>query len=271
MSAAEVLSPPVEAIAFDVRRPWPLGLPSTERALAAIVSQAEVAPELEGSHLRVLTLFPEWIFDEARTALGGGGNDVAWAAASAWRAVVALERAEHPLGVDLPALVALTDETVQAREKLVGAAAFSLDGGAGSDELLSTLDECIGRFVVLARHQERARVAPASSPQARLLSVASVPEAAPRKKLPVVFAASMVLALLFHVVRVVAAPSTDVWVVNGSLDSGHAVLVPGGPNASAGALEAKLAELRAQHVVATQGGDGQWHLAKEGSGPGEAK
>lgn len=251
-----------EVVEFDGRRPWPLGLPSLQQALAAIVAEVEIDESLEESHLRVLTMFPEWMFDEARSALGGGGNEVAWAAASAWRAVVALDRADHPVGIDLPALIALTDESVQAREKLVGASAFALDGGTASEELLSTLDECIGRFVVLARHHERTRRATVSQ-ATRMLSVADEPEAPKRKLIPMAFGASLLFAFIFHVARLLAAPSGDVWLVNGSIDSGHAVLVPGGPHASPGALEAKIAELHAAHIVATQGPDGQWYLSKE--------
>lgn len=255
-------SPKREVLAFDGRRPWPLGLPSLPQALTAIVAEVEIEESLEESHLRVLTLFPEWMFDEARSALGGGASEVAWAAASAWRAVVARDRADHPVGIDLPALLALTDETVQAREKLVGASAFALDGGTASEELLSTLDECIGRFVVLARHHERTRVKPVSE-ATKVLSVSSEPEGTRRKLIPMAFAASMFFAVLFHLARLLVAPNTNVWMVNGSLESGHATLVPGGPEASAAALEAKISELRAQHIVATQGPDGQWYLEKE--------
>jgi hypothetical protein len=257
-------------VEFDARRPWPLGLPSKTHALGAIISHCHLAPELEGSHLHALTSFPEWVFDEARTGLVNSGTELAWASASAWRAVVALDTIDAAISVDLPALLALIDEVVAARERLVGYSTFALDGGIGSADLLSTLDECIGRFVVLARFQERQRPPPPPptiEETTRILSVVTVLPEDPKAKvkrrlLPVLSAAVVLLTLGFHVSQFVSEPDHDGWVVNGSLDSGHATLVPEGPRSSEAALQVKIAELRKKGISVQWSTNGEWTLSK---------
>jgi hypothetical protein len=270
----------VGRVSYDGRRPWPLGVPSREEALAAIVGHAEVSDELEGSHLRVLTLFPEWAFDEARTALVNDGSQLAWATASAWRAVVALERIEGSMGLDTRGAMALTDELVAARELLVGYSAFALDGGSGSAELLNTIDECIGRFIELSRVEEKAppvvptpaprvtrsRVMKAAPSQPKLKAVAEAPTARSSG-----FGLRVPLPLLAVVVVVVAlgvvfargrSSADDGWVIKGSLESGQAELVPGGPFATQAQFDARLAELKAEGVTVTRATDGRWVLVR---------
>ena len=186
---------------YDSRRPWPLGLPSREDAVLAIIGQREVTPQLEGAHLRTLTLFPEYLFDEARTALGDALSPAGRACGSAWRVLLAAERIEGAMGVDVPALLALVDEAVEARDVLKGVTAFALDGGLSGEELLTALDACIGRFVVLARSQQGTARRTVLGPMSRLLSIESVDTRFVfRRLLPTVAMVSVVAAALFHLV-----------------------------------------------------------------------
>lgn len=261
-------------VKFNARRPWPLGVPSKEEALAAIISHGEIDAELEGSHLRALTLFPEWVFDEARTALVSAGTELAWASASAWRAVVALERIDGAVSIDAAGLAALSEEVAKARERIVGYSAFALDGGAGSTELLSTLDECIGRF---ARVEEQPKTPPPVSLPSRVVPSPSrvmrkpppVPVASAEtknnRKLFALGAALLAVLALLYFIAPTSGPRASVheeWVVQGSIDSGNAKLVPDNPQASEAALQRKLSELKHQGIAARLVND-EWVLERE--------
>ncbi|MFT3712734.1 MAG: hypothetical protein QM817_34215 [Archangium sp.] len=290
MTAIEALEAPALRetvhVEYDARRPWPLGLPPKEHALAAIIAHGDVANDIEGSHLRVLTSFPEWVFDEARTALVGAGTELAWASASAWRAVVALERIEGAISIDVPGLNALTDEVVAARERLVAYSTFALDGGASSQDLLATLDECISRFVELARVQAEPKPQPVSSGSSVRSSpsrvVSSPSRVRPRPKPPQAAAAPSAMSkstrqliglgaglLLLFVALFKLAPTSgphagprEEWVMQGSLDNGSAKLVPENPQASEAALQRKLSELKHQGITARLVND-EWVLERE--------
>jgi hypothetical protein len=272
-------------VEFDARRPWPLGLPSKEHALAAIISYGEVAEALEGTHLHALTLFPEWVFDEARTALANAGTELAWAAASAWRAVVAREFIERALSVDAAALTALTKETVEARERLEGYANFALDGGAGSTELLATLDECIARFSALAAEraekaekaaqveaEKKERAKEAAPPAPRVVAPsrprqpvpASAKAAKDSRRLLGVAAGLVAVFVLLYALSGTTGPASahEEWSVRGSLDSGEARLVPASAQASEAALQQKLAQLK-QTGVQAKWVNGEWVLTRE--------
>ncbi|MFO0595563.1 MAG: hypothetical protein U0228_09670 [Myxococcaceae bacterium] len=268
-----VVSPPVEeapafqpiapapgsTVQLDLARPWPLGVPSGKDALAALLGRGDVSPELEATHLSVLNTFPEWLFDEVRSTVGTTPSDVALAAGTAWRALVARGGLDAALAVDVPSVVALTDELVAARGVLAAASSFALDGGESTKDLISSLDECIGRFVVLARHQQKKR----SGFIGDGTKVLAMGDGDPTKKvLPFITAVVVIGTLLFHFVNWVREPRAEEWVVVGDTSVGSAVLAPGTANASQDGFQLKLASLRSSGFEVTFRGDGQWNVRK---------
>lgn len=174
MSTAQTLSPePLVApaprpIGFDGRRPWPLGLPTASEVLEALAARAEVDRPLQAPHRRVVSLLPEQLRDAVRSGQAGGeANPLALATASAWRTLVANTQLDAAMGVNHAALSALIDEAVDAREKLLAAGYFALDGGAGADRLVAALDGAIERLLTTARHHAPGkRPAPLRAPLA---------------------------------------------------------------------------------------------------------
>ena len=256
--------PPPLVIGFDVGRPWPLGIPAAAQVLQAIGAQAEVDPALQAAHLRVLSLLPEYLYDAARTSLAGATDPVALATASAWRALVAADRLDAALGVDQPALQELINEAVDAREKLLAAGYFALDGGAGAEELMTALGEAVERLVEQAGFRAKARGTPSTT---RLLSVSDVPAAAEpevRRGRAVrwAFVATVLVTVAFHLTRFVLSDSGEPWVVVGDVDRGNAFLAPGRPGADEASLRALISDLGSKGLRATKSPSGEWVVAR---------
>lgn len=259
-------TPAPMVIGFDVRRPWPLGVPSAVEVLQAIGARAEVDSALQAAHLRVLSLLPEYLYDAARTSLAGAADPVALATASAWRTLVAADQLDAALGVDQPALQALINEAVDAREKLLAAGYFALDGGAGAEELLAALGEAVERLVEKAGFRAKARGTPSDT---RLISVSDVPpEAAPEvrrgRMLRWVFVATALITAAFHLSQFVLGDSGEPWVVVGDVDRGHAFLARGRPAADEASLEATVSGLGAKGLRATKSPSGEWIVERAG-------
>ena len=256
-----------QVVGFDVRRPWPLGVPSTAMVLQAIGAQAEVDPALQAAHLRVLSLLPEYLYDAARTSLAGAADPVALATASAWRALVAADQLETALGVDQLGLQELISEAVDAREKLIAAGYFALDGGAGAEELLATLGEAVERLVEKAAFHAKQ----GTRSNTRLISVCDVPtEVTPEVKrgrvLRWVFVATALVTVAFHLSQFLMGDSGEPWVVVGDVDRGHAFLAPGRPGADETSLQTKIGELGAKGLKITKSQSGEWAVERIGKG-----
>jgi hypothetical protein len=264
------LVPPVapKVIGFDVRRPWPLGVPAAADVLQAIGAQAEVDGALQSAHLHVLSLLPEYLYDAARTSLAGSADPVAMATASAWRTLIAADHLDAALGVDQPALQELINEAVDAREKLIAAGYFALDGGAGAEELLTALGEAVERLVEKAGFRAKA---PGTPSDTRLLSVEAVPSAVePEVKrgraLRWAFIATAVVTTAFHLAQFATADAAEPWVVVGDVDRGHAFLAPGVAGADEASLQARINGLGAQGLQATRSASGEWVVQRIGKG-----
>lgn len=263
-----VPAPATKVVHFDVRRPWPLGLPIAAEVLEAIGAQAEVEPSLQPAHLRVLSLLPEYLYDAARTNLAGAADPLALATASAWRALVAADRLQAAIGIDQPALQELINEAVDAREKLLAAGYFALDGGAGAEELMAALGEAVECLVEKAGFKARPR-AEGTRSETRLLSVDSVaaaPEPAVRRgrALRGALAVTVLITTAFHVESLASADPVEPWVVVGDVDRGHAFLAPGGPGADEASLQVLISELSAKGLRATKATSGEWTVQRIG-------
>lgn len=256
------LVPSLKQVVFDVRRPWPLGLPLASEVLQAIAANAEVDEPLQAAHLRVLSMLPEHLYDAARTSLAGAADPVALATAGAWRVLVAVERANVALGVDQGALRALIDEGVEARETLLAAGYFALDGGASAEDLLAALGEAIEELTELAAFKmtpKRER----TETETRLLSVASGdPEAMRGKPLRWVFAATVLFTAAFHLVTLLGEAAPAPWMVVGDVDRGRAFVAPGSAAADDASLKDFLAQLEAQGLSAKKSATGEWVLQR---------
>ncbi|MDP1829007.1 MAG: hypothetical protein Q8L48_37440 [Archangium sp.] len=262
------LVPPPKQVAFDERRPWPLGLPAAHEVLQAITALAEVDEPLQAAHLRVLSMLPEHLYDAARTSLAGAEDPVAAATASAWRVLVAVERSNLALGVDHASLQALIDEGVEARETLLAAGYFALDGGASADELMAALGEAIEQLARLAAFKAKPRPERTGT-DTRLLSfgAAADPEAVRGRPLRWVFAATMLFTAAFHLVGIVGQQAPAPWVVVGDVDRGRAFVAPGSAAADDASLKTFLSQLEAQGLSATKAATGEWVLQRRQAAP----
>jgi hypothetical protein len=137
---------------------------------------------------------------------------------------------------------------------------------------LSSVDECIGRLVVLARHQERTtpRAPPAPRPPPEPVAVPTritKMESAPKRNvLRAVFISTVLLGAAFHLVRLaVEPPRAAPWVVVGELDSGRAYLAPSGPDVGAAGLAGTIRDLENSGVSVTHAANGEWLLARKAS------
>lgn len=255
---------PSQVVEFDGRRPWPLGLPSAHEVLESIGAQAEVEPSLQAAHLRVLSLLPEHLYDAARTSLAGVSDPVALATASAWRAMVASDQLDAAIGVDQPALQELINEAVDAREKLLAAGYFALDGGESAVELMVALGEAIDRLV--ARAKFKAPPTPVGVPSAnKLVSVELLIGTAElrRKLLRWALVATFIFTSLFHLSRLVGQePAPGPWVVVGDVERGHAFIAPTGPTADDASLQQFLIQIEDHGLCARQSASGEWVVEK---------
>jgi hypothetical protein len=158
MSAVEPLSlgselgAPLEAedqhqLTFDASRPWPRGVPSTDEALAVLADARQVDDGLLPDHCTVAAKLPEAVRDAARASRNGLDAPLAAAAATAWRALLAVELAPRALGLDQPALLDLIGATVAARERLQALRAFVYGDGADFDVLDAALAGALDRLV----------------------------------------------------------------------------------------------------------------------------
>ena len=274
---AEAVSPPpaeepqpelaaVEAkrVTFDVRRPWPLGLPVASAVLEAIVAQAEVDEPLREAHLRVLSLLPEHLYDAARTSLAGTVDPIGLATASAWRTLIAVDLSSSVPGFDPAALRSLIDEAVDAREKLLAAGYFALDGGASAEELMSALGEAIERLTEKARFRAKTKVLGAHA-DTRLLAVnAELPAAGAARGsvLRWAFATAFLFSASVHLFNFMSEEAPPSWVVVGNVDRGHAVLAPGSAAADDASRKAAMVELGAKGIKATKSESGEWVLQR---------
>ena len=251
-------------ISLDVRRPWPLGLPSTDEVLQAIGGHAEVEEALQAAHLRVLSLLPEHLHDAARTSLAGSTEPVALATASAWRALVATEFAEAAIGLDQQALQSLIAEAVDAREKLLAAGYFALDGGASAEELMAALGEAVEKLVEKAEFRAKPR-AVSEGARTKLLAVGDVEPGPGRRRgraLRWACGMTVVATCAIHLVSAFA-PAPAAWVVVGDVDQGQAFVAPAGPEGDEASLQSFLSELEAKGVHATRSAAGEWVLQRE--------
>ncbi len=261
MSAAELLVP---TVAFDERRPWPLGLPTRGQVLEAIGGQAEVDEHVQPSHLHVLSLLPENLYEAARTNLAGTDDPLALATASAWRALLAVERMGNAIAVDQPALQALIAEAVDAREKILAAGYFALDGGAGAEELLSALGAAIEQLAEQAAFRTPAKRVNAE-PHAPVVSIDAAGNQ-PRvrgKALRWGVAMTMITTLLVHLSGVITDGTATEWVVVGDVDRGHAFVASGGAEGDAASLKAFLSQLESKGIHAAQSPTGEWVLSRK--------
>lgn len=253
-------------VVYDLRRPWPLGLPPADAVLEAIVARAEVEEPLQASHLRVLSLLPEHLYDAARTSLAGTPDPVGLATASAWRTLIALDVSSSAAGADQAALQALIDEAVDAREKLLAAGYFALDGGASADELMTALGDAVEQLTEKARF--RARPKPRhEGVRARLLSIGvSLPAAGTSRT--IVLGWACVGTLLFtasvHLYNFATEPTPTPWVVVGDVDRGHAYLAPGSPAADEASLRATIATLGSRGLEVIRSASGEWVVQRTG-------
>jgi hypothetical protein len=253
----ELVVPP-EVLHFDARRPWPLGLPAASAVLDALGGLAEVDEGLEATHLRVLSLLPMDLHEAVRASLAGNPAPLALATASTWRALVATDRLDAALGIDQPALLALIDEAVDAREKLLALAWFTLDGGADCEALLTLLGESID--LLLNRAGFRARARRARSGGKLLFTAPTAPSTGPGR-VRLAFLATMLMTAAFHGATFAGAARTNsAWVVVGDVDRGHAFLAPASAGADEASLQTLISQLEAQGVSATKSGSGEWVL-----------
>ena len=252
-------------VGFDERRPWPLGLPTLDRVLDAIGGQAEVDEPVQSAHLHVLSLLPENLYEAARTSLAGTNDPLALATASAWRALLAAERIGKAIAVDQPALQSLIDEAVDAREKILAAGYFALDGGAGAEELLSALGSAIEQLVEQAEF--RARAKPVSSePHTRVVSIdVATAVRVGGKALRWAAALTMIITLMVHLSGVITDGTPTAWVVVGDVDHGYAFVASGGAEGDEASLKAFISQLESKGISATQSPAGEWVLSRQAS------
>ena len=248
-------------VAMDGRRPWPLGVPPSGKVLEAIGAHAEVEEALQAAHLRVLSLLPEHLYDAARTSLAGTDDPVALATASAWRTLVAADFADAAIGVDQPGLQMLIDEAVDAREKLLAAGYFALDGGASAEELMSALGNAIDHLVEKA--QFRAKGKPGSArPATRVIEPEQVARPGHGLALRWACAVTVIATLAFHLFTFFSADRGS-WVVVGDVDRGHAFIAPAGPEADESSLQLLVSQLEAKGLQVTKTASGEWELHRK--------
>lgn len=253
----------VEPLAIDVRRPWPIGIPSGREVLEAIAELKGVASALKPAHRRLLTLLPAHLHDAVANALAGAEDPVASLVISCWRAMVAASIADDAYGVDQVALRALISEAATAREKVQALAYFSLDAGVSTKPLLEALGAAIEQLVKGDRFGAKPR------PRGTKTSASGT--------LPVVPATSRALKAVCVVVMVVGAIfqlSTAVeerrvrqaWVVVGDVDTGRAFLAPSGADPQEANRRELITQLGKRGIGASRSGSGEWVLHRFANG-----
>lgn len=262
MTAAALLPPPPEEpvlapepklVSCDERRPWPAGLPAVPDVLEAIGAQAQVAGPLRPVHQRVRALFPEYLVDAVKTSLAGSEDPVGVATAQAWRALVASDQLDAALGVDQPALRTLIEEAVDAREKVLAAGYFALDGGAGAEPLTTALAEAIERLVQKAAFKAKPVVAHSKK------STAARATPSVHRVLRWAFGAVLTATAAFHLSALLADDHpSEPWALVGDVDRGRAFLAPAGPGADEASLQKMIADLKAKGLSAEKSPAGEW-------------
>ena len=259
MSPFELL---VDSVGLDERRPWPLGLPTRGEVLEAIGGQVEVEELMQPAHLRVLSLLPENLYEAARTSLAGTDDPLALATASAWRTLLAAERIKNAIAVDQPALQALIDEAVDAREKILAAGYFALDAGVGAEELLAALGSAIEQLVEQAEFRARAKPVN-SAPLTRDVAIGKASDVVRGKSLRWAFALTMIVTLMVHLSGMLTDGTPTAWVVVGDVDRGHAYVASGGAEADEASLKEFILQLETKGIYAKQSPAGEWVLTRE--------
>ncbi len=250
---------PRPLVRFDAGRPWPLGLPDHRQVLEVIGGQAALDEGIRELHLRIAATLPESIYDAVRASLGDVDHPVARATVSAWRAIVAADRVEAALGIDVAAVVALVSEAAEGREVLVASSCFALDGGRGLEELLALLGRAIEVLASRAAFKARARRRGAAA-LAGVMAVGTfvAHDAKERRLLPKAFAVTMAVTLLFYGYQALTVAPSAEWVVVGDVDRGHAFLAPAKGGADQASLERMRASLEAQGYTTTKAASGEW-------------
>lgn len=254
-AAAQELPPGPPVVVLESRRPWPLGVPSTALAVEALSGDAVVHAALMPAHEQVMGLLPAHLLDAVRNVALGHEDALGTATAQAWRALVADAALDAAFGVDAGALQAFIAQTVDAREKIVAASLFALDGEAGSAPLTGALARAIERFAERARFK-----APPPRP-ARPKAALEVKDGLGRhaRLLRLVFVLSMLLLLSRHLSGLIlGAPVDPGWTLVGDPDRGHAFLAPTRADADAAELQIAIAELARQGFKAVRTPAGEW-------------
>lgn len=248
-------------VSFDVRRPWPRGVPSSDEALAVLAEARHLDDELIPVHCTVAAKLPEEIRGAARAHLRGLEAPLAEAAAAAWRALVAVELAARALGLDQGALLDLIGVTVTARERLRALRVFSFGSGLEFDALDAELGRALDRLVEEARFRAEPtaqRRTPTTTEKPTFRSTSAGPY----------FRVALLLTLLFASVVQLAGRAgesrREAWVLVGSLESGHAFLAPTTARPDEEALRRHLREFEARGYVATRTPSGEWSLRPTG-------
>ena len=236
-----------------------------DAVLRVLAGTCGVGASLESSNLRAVMLMPEFLLDETRAS---GTSGLALACASAWRAVVAADRLDGALAHQTESLVGLIEEVTRARDVLRGLSAFALDANDGPAALAELLDEALERFVALTRAQAltQVRARPGTVVVERVPRILSMEAVEPgdslRQLLPGLAMICVFCSLLFHLTQGVAAPVSDDWIIDGDLESGHARLVPGGPQASERHLKRHFEALEKRGFQLKRTTSADWLIAR---------
>lgn len=250
---------PVGVVKLELGRPLPLGLPPLADVLDALAGDASVHEDLMALHQRLVALYPPQLLDAVRTQRAGNEDPMGLAAANAWRALVTSHVLDKAFGADQPALQVLVDEAVDAREKVLAAALFSLEGPEGSEPLAEALAEAIERLTERVRfkgahRRARAAVKPRVGRQQRSLR---------ERFLSLVFVATFFITIGVHLLEFVSARAEDTaWVVVGDVERGHAVLAPARIDADEASLQAARTALRARGLETTLSPTGEWVVTR---------
>lgn len=253
------LPPPTGMVRVDHRRPLPLNLPTHREVLEAIAGDVNLHADLLPLHQRIVALYPPHLLDAVRTQLAGSEDPLAMAASNAWRVLVTAGLLEEALGVDQPALQVLVDEGADAREKVLAAVLFSLEGSERSEPLAEALAVAIEQLAERVRFKGTARATRRPGSQ----RVHRQPRAMREWFLRGVFVATFVLTGALHLVEfMVAAADAPAWVVVGDVGRGHAVLAPSRIDADEASLLAARETLRAQGLQTTLSPSGEWVVTR---------
>lgn len=248
-------------LTFDASRPWPRGVPSIDEALAVLADARQVDDGLLPDHCTVASRLPEAVRDAARASLNGLDAPLAAAAATAWRALLAVELAPRAVGLDQPALLDLIGATVAARERLQALRPFVFGDGADFDVLDEALAAALDRLVKEASF----RAQPSSRPTRPADASSRVVQAPPaRPGLWGALIVALVLALVAQLLGGQGRGRPASWVLIGALESGHAFLAPTTRSPSEGELQQRLREFEARGYVATKTPSGEWALRRPG-------